>query len=106
MAANAALLALKAQQEAQQRAEEEAFRAAMMAKFAEDDRIEQLNAQKRRLKVGIMCKMHTGMAMGPILTPLRLANMCLASALLAAGGNVCCLVNIQSGYQRCVAISP
>lgn len=52
MAANAALLALKAQREAQQRAEEEAFRAAMMAKFAEDDRIEQLNAQKRRLKVG------------------------------------------------------
>lgn len=51
MAANAALLALKAQREAQQRAEEEAFRAAMMAKFAEDDRIEQLNAQKRRLKV-------------------------------------------------------
>jgi len=51
MAANAALLALKAQREAQQRAEEEAFRAAMMAKFAEDDRVEQLNAQKRRLKV-------------------------------------------------------
>lgn len=51
MAANAALLALKAQREAQQRAEEEAFRASMMAKFAEDDRIEQLNAQKRRLKV-------------------------------------------------------
>jgi hypothetical protein len=51
MAANAALLALKAQREAQQWAEEEAFRAAMMTKFAEDDRIEQLNAQKRRLKV-------------------------------------------------------
>lgn len=54
MAANAALLALKAQREAQQRAEEEAFRAAMMAKFAEDDRIEQLNAQKRRLKVWLV----------------------------------------------------
>jgi hypothetical protein len=51
MAANAALLALKAQREAQLRAEEESFRVAMMAKFAEDDRIEQLNAQKRRLKV-------------------------------------------------------
>lgn len=51
MAANAALLALKAQREAQQRAEEEAFRAAMMAKFAEDDRIEQFNEQKRRLTV-------------------------------------------------------
>lgn len=51
IAANAALLALKAQREAQLRAEEEVFRAAMMAKFAEDDRIEQLNAQKRRLKV-------------------------------------------------------
>lgn len=52
MAANAALLALKAQRDEQQRAEEDAFRAAMMAKFAEDDRIEQLNAQKRRIKVG------------------------------------------------------
>lgn len=51
IAANAALLALKAQREAQQRVEEEVFRAAMMAQFAEDDRIEQLNAQKRRLKV-------------------------------------------------------
>lgn len=30
--------------------EEEAFRRAMMAKFAEDDRIEQMNAQKRRMK--------------------------------------------------------
>ncbi len=32
------------------KAEEEAFRARMMAKFAEDDRLEQLNAQRRRLK--------------------------------------------------------
>ncbi|XP_010074952.1 PREDICTED: meiosis-specific nuclear structural protein 1, partial [Pterocles gutturalis] len=30
--------------------EEEAFRQQMLAKFAEDDRIEQLNAQKRRMK--------------------------------------------------------
>lgn len=30
--------------------EEEAFRLTMLAKFAEDDRIEQMNAQKRRLK--------------------------------------------------------
>eukprot|EP00775_Hariotina_reticulata_P009667 gene9667-9826_t len=51
MAANAAMLAIKAEREAQQKAEEEAFRAAMMAKFAEDDRIEQLNAQRRRMKI-------------------------------------------------------
>lgn len=30
--------------------EEEAFRQLMMAKFAEDDRIEQMNGQKRRMK--------------------------------------------------------
>lgn len=30
--------------------EEEAFRQQMLAKFAEDDRIEQMNAQKRRTK--------------------------------------------------------
>lgn len=30
--------------------EEDAFRQMMMAKFAEDDRIEQMNAQKRRMK--------------------------------------------------------
>jgi hypothetical protein len=45
------MLWLKAEREAAQRAEEEAFRQSMMAKFAEDDRLEQLNAQKRRLKV-------------------------------------------------------
>jgi hypothetical protein len=45
------MLRLKAEREAAQRAEEEAFRQSMMAKFAEDDRLEQLNAQKRRLKV-------------------------------------------------------
>jgi hypothetical protein len=35
-------------------AEEEAFRRAAMAKFAEDDRLEQMNAQKRRMKVGMV----------------------------------------------------
>jgi len=30
--------------------EEEAFRQQMQAKFAEDDRVEQMNAQKRRMK--------------------------------------------------------
>lgn len=30
--------------------EEEAFRQQMLAKLAEDDRIEQMNAQKRRMK--------------------------------------------------------
>ena len=34
----------------QQQAEEEEFRARMLAKFAEDERIEQMNAQKRRMK--------------------------------------------------------
>ena len=33
-----------------EKAEEEEFRQQMMAKFAEDDRIEQMNAQKRRMK--------------------------------------------------------
>ncbi|WIA31853.1 hypothetical protein OEZ86_002718 [Tetradesmus obliquus] len=51
MAANEAMLRLKAEREAAQRAEEEAFRQSMMAKFAEDDRLEQLKSQKRRLKV-------------------------------------------------------
>ncbi len=38
------------EREAAMRAEEDAFRAKMLAKFAEDDRLEQLNAQKRRMK--------------------------------------------------------
>lgn len=37
--------------EAAQIAEEEELRRRMMAKLAEDDRIEQMNAQKRRMKV-------------------------------------------------------
>ena len=39
---------LKAIAREDQKKEEDAFRAAMMEKFAEDDRIDQLNAQKRR----------------------------------------------------------
>ena len=34
----------------QEKEEEEAFRQKMMAKYAEDDRIEQMNAQRRRMK--------------------------------------------------------
>lgn len=41
---------LKAEREQAQHAEEEHFREEMMAKFAEDDRLEQMNAQKRRMK--------------------------------------------------------
>lgn len=40
----------KAAKDEAERQEEEEMRAIMMAKFAEDDRIEQMNAQKRRLK--------------------------------------------------------
>ncbi len=43
-------LEMKARREEAQRREEEEFRQQMMAKFAEDDRIEQMNAQKRRMK--------------------------------------------------------
>lgn len=49
--ANEHQLKLKEEREAALRREEEEFRAKMMAKFAEDDRIEQLNAQKRRMKL-------------------------------------------------------
>merc|ERR1719387_2769077 len=41
---------LKAIKREEEKAEEETFRAAMLDKFAEDDRIDQLNAQKRRMK--------------------------------------------------------
>lgn len=34
----------------QRKADEEAFKASMMARFAEEDRLEQMNAQKRRMK--------------------------------------------------------
>lgn len=43
-------LAFKQMQRQREKEEEEAFRKTMMAKFAEDDRIEQMNAQRRRMK--------------------------------------------------------
>lgn len=43
-------MAFKEMRKQAEKEEEEAFRAMMMAKFAEDDRIEQMNAQKRRMK--------------------------------------------------------
>lgn len=41
---------MKAEKQIAQAEEEEAYRQQMMAKFAEDDRIEQMNNQKRRMK--------------------------------------------------------
>lgn len=43
-------LVLKEHKKEAERIEEEEFRQQMMAKFAEDDRIELMNAQKRRMK--------------------------------------------------------
>ncbi|MBN3323993.1 MNS1 protein, partial [Atractosteus spatula] len=43
-------MAFKQMRQQTEREEEEAFRKMMLAKFAEDDRIEQMNAQKRRMK--------------------------------------------------------
>jgi hypothetical protein len=43
-------LRMQEEREAVMRAEEEAFRSAMMAKFAEDDRLEQMNAARRRMR--------------------------------------------------------
>ena len=43
-------LAIKERRLAAQKQEEAEFRQQMMEKFAEDDRIEQMNAQKRRMK--------------------------------------------------------
>ncbi|XP_069379764.1 meiosis-specific nuclear structural protein 1 isoform X2 [Paralichthys olivaceus] len=43
-------LAYKEMKKKAEKEEEEAFRKTMLAKFAEDDRIEQMNAQKRRMK--------------------------------------------------------
>ncbi len=43
-------VSMQEEREAALRREEEAFRARMMAQFAEADRIEQMNAQKRRMK--------------------------------------------------------
>lgn len=43
-------MAFKEMRREAERKEEAAYREAMLAKFAEDDRIEQMNAQKRRMK--------------------------------------------------------
>ncbi|XP_035483548.2 meiosis-specific nuclear structural protein 1-like isoform X1 [Scophthalmus maximus] len=43
-------MAFKEMQRKAEKEEDEAFRKTMMTKFAEDDRIEQMNAQKRRMK--------------------------------------------------------
>lgn len=43
-------MALKQQRKQAEREEEEAFRRVMMTKFAEDDRIGQMTAQRRRMK--------------------------------------------------------
>jgi hypothetical protein len=50
MAANQKQIEMKAIKAREAAAEEERARADMLAKFAEDDRIEQMNAQKRRMK--------------------------------------------------------
>eukprot|EP01050_Picozoa_sp_SAG11_P011386 SAG11_NODE_1204_length_5531_cov_3.137518_1_plen_412_part_00 len=50
MRANAQQQALKVARAQAENAEEERFRQQMLDKFAEDDRIEQMNAQKRRMK--------------------------------------------------------
>lgn len=43
-------MAFKEMRRQAEKEEEEAFRKMMMAKFAEDDRIEQMNARKQRMK--------------------------------------------------------
>jgi hypothetical protein len=50
MAANQRQIEVKAIKAREAAAEEERARSDMLAKFAEDDRIEQMNAQKRRMK--------------------------------------------------------
>eukprot|EP00803_Ostreobium_quekettii_P007654 evm.model.scf_612.3 EVM.evm.TU.scf_612.3 scf_612:19279-28385(-) len=50
MRENEAQMKLKAERDAQRREEEERFRQEMVRKFAEDDRIDQMNAQRRRMK--------------------------------------------------------
>lgn len=42
---------MQAERAAREKAEEDEFRRQTMEKFAEQDRLEQMNAQKRRLKV-------------------------------------------------------
>ncbi len=54
--AHRSYIELKAKKDQAEKDEEETFRQQMMAKFAEDDRIEQMNAQKRRMKqLGEIC---------------------------------------------------
>ncbi|MEW5298106.1 MAG: hypothetical protein WDW38_001158 [Sanguina aurantia] len=48
--ANEYQMRLKAERESAQHEEEEFFKRSMLAKFAEDDRLEQMNAAKRRMK--------------------------------------------------------
>jgi hypothetical protein len=50
IAANKKQIELKAAAQAAAAAEEERMKQAMLAKFAEDDRLEQMNAQKRRMR--------------------------------------------------------
>lgn len=51
IAANQQQQAIKAARLDRERVEEEAFRAFMLAKFADDDRVEQMNAQRRRMRM-------------------------------------------------------
>lgn len=51
IAANQQQQAIKAARLERERVEEEAFRAFMLAKFADDDRVEQMNAQRRRMRM-------------------------------------------------------
>merc|ERR1711871_73288 len=51
MQANEYQKQLKSLKRYEEKQEEEEFRSKMMAKFAEEDRIEQMNAQKRRMKL-------------------------------------------------------
>lgn len=51
LAANERQMQLKAERTAREKAEEDEFRRQTMERFAEQDRLEQMNAQKRRLKV-------------------------------------------------------
>eukprot|EP00951_Prasinocladus_malaysianus_P027184 scaffold243264_cov45-Prasinocladus_malaysianus.AAC.5 len=50
MAANEEMKAIRVQRQEEERQEEERFRQMLLAKFAEDERIEQMNAQRRRMK--------------------------------------------------------
>ena len=50
IAANQRQMELKAAAQAAAAEEDECMKQAMLAKFAEDDRLEQMNAQKRRMR--------------------------------------------------------